>query len=386
MSRNATSSGLFSVVALAVIVYASLYPLTGWDHPLGWQAWRAVRVPWPARSTPFDTVSNVLGYWPLGLLVTLALVRGSGWRTASAMIGAVLLAGLLSASMEVLQNFLPRRVPSALDWVCNVAGAGAGALAAGLLVRLGWIESGLARLDRWFEPGAAVGTTLLVLWPLALLFPTPTPLVLGQVFDELAEGLLSMLQGSALAEPVREWLALPAVATPALRPPLAPAVEATLVAVSLLSPCLLAFSVTWPGWRRAVLAAGALALAVGSLTLSTALNFGPNHALAWQTPAVWQGLGAGFALACLLAAAPSRVAAVLGVAAIVAMVSLGLRAPADPYFAVSLAAWEQGRFIRFHGLAQWIGWWWPYAALVYLAMRASGRATGVGNATFYNRA
>ena len=27
---------------------------------------------------------------------------------------------------------------------------------------------------------------------------------------------------------------------------------------------------------------------------------------------------------------------------------------------------EQGRFIRFHGLAQWLGWLWPYAAVVYL--------------------
>ena len=26
----------------------------------------------------------------------------------------------------------------------------------------------------------------------------------------------------------------------------------------------------------------------------------------------------------------------------------------------SLQAWEQGRFIRFHGLAQWVGWLWPY--------------------------
>jgi hypothetical protein len=108
--------------------------------------------------------------------------------------------------------------------------------------------------------------------------------------------------------------------------------------------------------------------------LSTALNFGPQHALAWQTPAAWQGMLIGFALACLLTWMPSRSAAVVGVATVVAMVSLGSRAPTDPYFAVSLAAWEQGRFIRFHGAAQWLGWLWPYLALVYLALRAVGRA------------
>ena len=45
------------------------------------------------------------------------------------------------------------------------------------------------------------------------------------------------------------------------------------------------------------------------------------------------------------------------------------QAPADPYFALSLQAWEQGRFIRFHGLAQWIGWLWPFAALVWMLLR-----------------
>jgi hypothetical protein len=50
-------------------------------------------------------------------------------------------------------------------------------------------------------------------------------------------------------------------------------------------------------------------------------------------------------------------------------VLLVARAPADPYFALSLQRWEQGRFIRFHGLAQWIGWLWPYAAGVWLLGR-----------------
>jgi hypothetical protein len=46
---------------------------------------------------------------------------------------------------------------------------------------------------------------------------------------------------------------------------------------------------------------------------------------------------------------------------------------ADPYFALSLQGWEQGHFIRFHGLAQWVGWLWPWAALAFLLMRATER-------------
>jgi len=46
--------------------------------------------------------------------------------------------------------------------------------------------------------------------------------------------------------------------------------------------------------------------------------------------------------------------------------SLLNQAPESAYFSQTLHAWEQGRFIRFHGLAQWLGWSWPYATLVYV--------------------
>jgi hypothetical protein len=38
----------------------------------------------------------------------------------------------------------------------------------------------------------------------------------------------------------------------------------------------------------------------------------------------------------------------------------------------SLQGWEQGRFVRFHGLAQWVGWLWPYAAMAWLLARMAG--------------
>ena len=40
-----------------------------------------------------------------------------------------------------------------------------------------------------------------------------------------------------------------------------------------------------------------------------------------------------------------------------------------------LQAWEQGRFIRFYGLGQWLGWLWPYAALMYVVLHVSRRDT-----------
>jgi len=50
-------------------------------------------------------------------------------------------------------------------------------------------------------------------------------------------------------------------------------------------------------------------------------------------------------------------------------------APPDPYYAQTLQAWENGRFIRFHGLSRWFGIVWPYVALVWLLARLMGRDT-----------
>jgi hypothetical protein len=82
-------------------------------------------------------------------------------------------------------------------------------------------------------------------------------------------------------------------------------------------------------------------------------------------------LGALLAAGCALL--EPRAAAGLGLAVLGALVVLVSQAPVDPYFADSLQRWEQGRFIRFHGLALWIGWLWPYAAMVWLLGRL-GRA------------
>ena len=57
---------------------------------------------------------------------------------------------------------------------------------------------------------------------------------------------------------------------------------------------------------------------------------------------------------------------------LVGLVILVHAAPADPYYALSLQGWEQGRFVRFHGVAQWVGWLWPYAALAWLLARLGG--------------
>ena len=83
------------------------------------------------------------------------------------------------------------------------------------------------------------------------------------------------------------------------------------------------------------------------------------------------GLLVGFALALVLLPMPRRGCAAFMLLALVVHLSLLNQAPASAYFAHTLQAWEQGRFIRFNGMAQWLGWLWPYAALVYVLLRVS---------------
>lgn len=363
-------AALAAAVLTALIAYASLFPFDGWAWPAGRSLADLLALPWPRARIPFDLWSNYLGYLPLGLLVVLAL-----WRPGRSLVAAVLAATALGAglsfALELAQQFLPSRHPSLLDWVLNSGGAATGALLAVPLARSRWAARGVGSMAQWFDAGSAGALLLLLLWPLALLFPSAVPLGLGQVGPRLLPLLADALAGVPWAV---DWhAALLAAATPAVAPTLP--MQATITALGLLAPCLLAYAVVPPGWRRVGLALGASAMAVAVLALSTALNFGPQHGLAWVTPAALPGGLAGLLLALLLAPVPRRLVAGLGLVAVTAGVLLVAQLPADPYFAQNLQRWEQGRFIRFHGLSQWIGWGWPFAAGLWLLARLGAAPT-----------
>lgn len=366
MPRHRSSAVPLAWLYAALIVYASLYPFSGWREP-GAPWLHFVLLPWPRWWSGFDLVANLLGYLPLGALVFGALVR-SGWRPGPAA-GATLSTGAaLSFTMEAMQNFLPQRVPSNIDLALNVTGAGAG-LALGVAVHvLGGVERWQAVRDRWFVGRSAGGLALLLLWPIGLLFPSPVPLGVGQVLVRLQELGHWALDGTWAMPWAEAWLS----AEPRLGP-LSPGTELVSVALGLFAPCLIAFVVTPAGWRRLVLVGGAALLGWLATTLSTALNFGPDHALAWLTPNAIAGFVLGAALALALLRVSQRAAAGIGLVVLTALVLVVIQAPADPYFADSLQNWEQGRFIRFHGAAQWVGWLWPYAAIVYLLVRVGAR-------------
>jgi hypothetical protein len=105
---------------------------------------------------------------------------------------------------------------------------------------------------------------------------------------------------------------------------------------------------------------------VGATALSGALSFGPEHAWGWLSTPVKVGLGSAIVLAVALLWVPRRASAALALLALGVDLSLINQTSVGPYFDQTLFLWEQGRFIRFHGLAQWLGWLWPFASLVYV--------------------
>lgn len=348
------------------MVYASLYPFTGWRFQ-GVAPLAFLQAPLPRYWSGFDVVANLLGYAPLGFLLALALLR-SGWRYGAWPV-AVGLSVLLSLAVETLQNYLPVRVPSNVDFALNATGATLGASTAWGLDRLGGLRRWSQFRADWFEPGARGGLVLLALWPFALLYPVSVPFGLGQVSDRLDAGLRRMLADT----PFLEWLPLRLQAPV----PLSPLAEAFCVALCLLAPLLMGYADMRCRTRRLVFGVMLLVCAFGAAGLSSALTYGPIHAWAWISPQAGMGLGLALLGGLLLLGLPCRVCTVGMLLCLAVSLSLLNRAPASPYFAQSLEVWEQGRFIRFHGLSQWLGWLWPFAALVFgmgaVARQPAGR-------------
>lgn len=366
--QHKTSAWPLAGAYAVLVVYASLYPFSGWRNQ-EIAPWEFLFAGWPKYWTGFDVAANVVGYIPLGFLLALSFLRRGNVRyfashpNLAAVVVAVLAGGVLSFCMEAVQSFLPSRVASNVDFGLNVGGTLLGAAVAAGLELGGAIAHWSRFRERWFIPEARGALVLLALWPFALLFPAAVPLGLGQVLERLENAIAEWL----LETPFLEWLPVREVELQ----PLVPAAELLCVALGAFIPCLLGYTILRSVGRRAVFAVAAVAVGAGVTALSAALSWGPAHAWAWLSLPVRLGLVFGLLLALLMLAVPRRGCAAMLLLALVVHLSVLNQAPASAYFADTLQAWEQGRFIRFHGLAQWLGWLWPYAVLVYVLVRVS---------------
>lgn len=344
-----------ALVYVGLIVYASLYPFADWRDQ-GIVPWAFLAAPIPRYWTGFDVAINVVGYAPFGALLALSAMRSG--RVRHAILVPIAVAALLSLTMESLQSYLPARVSSREDLLLDTLGAACGAITTVVLAKLGAIDRWSQIRARWFVPQSRGGIVLLALWPLALLFPPAVPFGLGQVLERVEEAVGAQLVDT----PFLDWLPIRETELQ----PLVPGAEMVCVLLGLLIPCLLGFCVIRARARRAVFVPMTVVAGVAVSALSAALSWGPSHAWAWLDLPVQVGMAMAVLFALVLSLVPWRASAALLLLCLGIYLSLLNQAPESAYFAQTLHAWEQGRFIRFHGLAQWLGWLWPYATLLYV--------------------
>ncbi|MFZ2160927.1 MAG: VanZ family protein [Sideroxyarcus sp.] len=186
----------------AFIVYASLAPFIGWQEQ-GLEFWGVLTSPVGLTYTGFDALSNLLAYFPFGIL--LALTLHAWFSKGSSVLLATLLAMVLSATLEYLQMYMPARTSSNVDILSNSAGALGGALVAASIAGRAWF----VRITQWriglFRQGAGVdfGLALVMLWMFAQINPSLP--MLGNVF--ITEPAFRMLV-AVPEEPFSVWESL----------------------------------------------------------------------------------------------------------------------------------------------------------------------------------
>ncbi|NUY03462.1 VanZ family protein [Paraburkholderia youngii] len=364
LRRPSTLARRALLLYAALIVYGSWYPFSGW-RSLGIAPFAYLFDPMPQYLTAFDVVTNVLGYMPFGALVVLAVYPR--WRGTLAVALAFVLGGLLSGTMEAVQTYLPTRVASNLDLAANTLGALIGAAMMSPLTGA-LLDRGLLRRLRllWFERGHATLACIVAAWPFATMFPAPRLFGLGNWPRALWLSVDPATQDALLAWTPSAWQVgtWPAAAAAWLDDDTWEALIATLNLFAALALASL------PMRRHAPRVRLLFVFIVATLCVKAGATFLQSQsglAFDWATPGALPGLVCGTVAALVALPLRRRVRATLaGVALVIALVFVNLL-PVNPYFDAVLADWRQGRYLHFNGLARWLAWMWPYAALVWLA-------------------
>jgi VanZ family protein len=184
MQNRKRAFSLLTLLYVAMIVYGSLYPFSGWRAAIE-PRFSFLTDPFPYHISGADVLTNILAYLPLGILLVWTLETRS--RMLSLMC-AVMLGGVLSFTMESVQMFLPSRVSSNVDLLTNLAGTLIGG-ALGLAFHPKsefslWLKT---IRDEWFLPGPGSGVVIatFALWILSQL----SPFVPSMDVSSIAQGL-----------------------------------------------------------------------------------------------------------------------------------------------------------------------------------------------------
>ena len=357
-----TRVGLLIVILL--IAYASWFPFNGW-HDMGIAPFAYLSAPLPHYWSGFDIVINILGYIPFGILLVFSVFP---WmRGLPAFVLALIAGGLLSAVMEAVQTYLPTRVPSNLDLLCNTAGVILGA-AFGLASTHAFLVDGrlLQLRRRWFTPAAGRGLFVLTLWPLAQIAPLAFLFGHGQFLPIISAWLSALLDtpislgallrhGKTLSVE-QYWLAETIVTA------------CGMTGALLTLSCVLRERAPRLALLSALFGAAVLARAIGS-----AMQFSSDSAFVWLTPGAQGGLLLALVMLSGLIYAPPVAQRRVAALSLVISLCVANLVPATPYFLSTLQTWLQGKFLNLNGAAQFLSLLWPFLALWFLSHPAHRR-------------
>src|SRR5205823_8137837 len=205
-----------------------------------------------------DVAANILGYVPYGFLCVLALQPRFSPIGAFGL--ALATAGGLSLGFEAVQSYLPTRVATNLDVLCNVAGAACGAALA-VLAAPTLLGGPLQRLrGAAFLDGADIdfGVALLALWLFMQLNPATLLFAAGDLRDWLTPGI-----GRARA------------------PQFFVGIEAFIAAANVVSVSLLLSALARPGQPVRTMFLALVLAAVGVKTAAFAILMHAENVLVW---------------------------------------------------------------------------------------------------------
>ena len=218
----------------------------------------------------------------------------------------------------------------------------------------------------WFERETAAIMGLAALWPFATMFPAPRLFGLGDWPRTLWLHADPSMQTALLT-----WVPslLQVASWPAALGSRLPddGWEAVVTALNLFAACALAAVPMRPRAPRVRLLLGFIAGTLVVKAGATYLQSESGLAFDWATPGALVGLACGTVLGLLALRLPRAWRVGLAVCGLVVSLLLVNLLPVNPYYDVVLADWRQGRYLHFNGLARWLAWVWPYAALVWVA-------------------
>lgn len=334
------------LVYLVLIVYASLFPFSGWENPQV-SPFHFLMEPLPKYWTWFDILTNIIAYLFLGFLLVTSMTPFL--RGMSALILSVFLGGALSFCMEAIQNYLSVRISSNLDLMMNILGTFLGGVIGLFMTPILFREDRFHFfMQRWVRFQSSRVLVIPLLWPLAQIYPQNYLFGNGELRNLLAMGIESLRVPLFEFSAQQYWLA-----------------ETLITATGLSSAMLIYFYLLKPDAPKLFIGTLMLIITMAIKTIACALYF-ENQAFVWLTPGAIGGIIFGILMVMGLAFSASDVQWKMALfMSLISFIAINVL-PENQYFLSTLQTWSQGKFLNFNGVAHFVTLSWPFLAFLFL--------------------